>query len=101
MRRRVLARPARELADEQAREHDSEGLAGGAAEKTSTTSAVAPPLEPPRNRRAVALAEDPEELVADVKALVGGGGGIDEAVLDAALRAWSANTRRAFRSDLK
>ncbi len=39
-------------------------------------------------------------LIADVRALVGAGEAIDAALLDAAMRGWSRNTRRAFRSDL-
>ena len=46
------------------------------------------------------LSADPADLVGDVRALVGAATPIDEALLDAALRGWSANTRRAFRSDL-
>lgn len=52
----------------------------------------------------VPLSVEPADLVADVRALIGTGtrpgGGIDEALLDAAMRGWSINTRRAFRSDL-
>jgi len=40
------------------------------------------------------------ELIADLRALAGAGAAIDEGLLDAAMRGWSANTRRAFRSDL-
>jgi len=40
------------------------------------------------------------ELVGEVRALVGSDGTIDAALVDAAMRGWSANTRRAFRSDL-
>lgn len=40
------------------------------------------------------------ELIADVRSLAGTGAAIDEALLDAAMRGWSVNTRRAFRSDL-
>src|SRR3546814_12444770 len=43
---------------------------------------------------------DSADLVGEVRALVGTATPIDEALLDAALRGWSANTRRAFRSDL-
>ncbi|MDT7532960.1 tyrosine-type recombinase/integrase [Sphingobium sp. SA2] len=39
-------------------------------------------------------------LVDEVRALVGAATPIDTALLDAAIRGWSANTRRAFRSDL-
>ncbi|NML95918.1 tyrosine-type recombinase/integrase [Novosphingobium olei] len=48
----------------------------------------------------VRLSTAPEDLVADVRRMVGAGVRIDEALLDAAMRGWSANTRRAFRSDL-
>ncbi|WP_145206796.1 tyrosine-type recombinase/integrase [Sphingobium sp. B2] len=46
----------------------------------------------------------PADLIADVRTLVGQGAAaaaaLDEGLLDAAMRAWSANTRRAFASDL-
>lgn len=48
----------------------------------------------------VRLSTAPEDLVADVRRMVGAGVRIDEALLDAAMRGWSVNTRRAFRSDL-
>ena len=48
----------------------------------------------------VLLSCEPVDLIADVRALVGGGEAIDAALLDAAMRGWSRNTRRAFRSDL-
>ncbi len=48
----------------------------------------------------VPLSCEPVDLIADVRALVGGGEAIDAALLDAAMRGWSRNTRRAFRSDL-
>lgn len=38
--------------------------------------------------------------IADVQAMAGHNVRVDEALLDAAMRAWSGNTRRAFRSDL-
>lgn len=41
-----------------------------------------------------------DELVGEVRALVGSDGTIDAALVDAAMRGWSVNTRRAFRSDL-
>ena len=47
-----------------------------------------------------ALASETADLIEDVRALVGTTASIDESLLDAALRGWSANTRRAFRSDL-
>lgn len=40
------------------------------------------------------------DMVADVRAMLGATTSIDPAILDAAFRAWSANTRRAFRADL-
>jgi hypothetical protein len=40
------------------------------------------------------------DLIADVQAMAGHDGRVDEALLDAAMRDWSVNTRRAFRSDL-
>ena len=48
----------------------------------------------------VPLSCEPVDLIADVRALVGGGEAIDASLLDAAMRGWSRNTRRAFRSDL-
>lgn len=48
----------------------------------------------------VPLSCEPVDLIADVAALVGAGEAIDAALLDAAMRGWSRNTRRAFRSDL-
>ncbi|MBV2149878.1 integrase [Sphingobium sp. AS12] len=45
-------------------------------------------------------ATDPAELAQEVVRFAGPSGTIDLAVLDAVLRAWSPNTRRAFRSDL-
>ena len=41
-----------------------------------------------------------EPVVATVAALGGAGSAIDPAVIDAAVRAWAANTKRAFLSDL-
>lgn len=43
---------------------------------------------------------DGEEVVRDVRSLVGPTAPIDEALVAAAIRGWSANTRRAFCSDL-
>lgn len=40
------------------------------------------------------------DLAGEVRALVGPATPVDMALLDAAIRGWSANTRRAFRSDL-
>jgi len=51
----------------------------------------------PRSR---AVAPVDGEVVHDVRALVGASARIDEALVAAAARGWSANTRRAFRSDL-
>jgi integrase len=48
----------------------------------------------------VAQSTEPADLIADVRAMAGPGIRLDEALLDAAMRGWSANTRRAFRSDL-
>lgn len=48
----------------------------------------------------VPLSTEPVDLIADVRNMAGAGAAIDEALLDAAMRGWSANTRRAFRSDL-
>lgn len=48
----------------------------------------------------VPLSAATEDLVAEVRAMAGQGAGLDEALLDAAVRGWSVNTRRAFRSDL-
>jgi integrase len=54
----------------------------------------------PASTAIVRLSTAPEDLVADVRRVVGAGVRIDEALLDAAMRGWSVNTRRAFRSDL-
>jgi len=54
----------------------------------------------PASTAIVRLSTAPEDLVADVRRMVGAGVRIDEALLDAAMRGWSVNTRRAFRSDL-
>lgn len=51
-------------------------------------------------RAIVPLSAAPTDLVADVRTLIGTGVRIDEALLEAAMRGWSVNTRRAFRSDL-
>lgn len=48
----------------------------------------------------VPLSAAPADLIAEVRGMVGEGIRIDEALLDAAMRGWSDNTRRAFRSDL-
>jgi hypothetical protein len=61
------------------------------------------PKSPPgaaAKRALVRLGTEPSDLVAEVRTLVGAGVRIDEALLDAAMRGWSENTRRAFRSDL-
>lgn len=61
-------------------------------------------LSTPAIPATTARSAEPADLIADVRALVGQGAAaavtIDEALLDAAMRAWSANTRRAFASDL-
>lgn len=46
------------------------------------------------------IAVEPADLAGEVRALVGASAVMDEALLDAAIRGWSHNTRRAFRSDL-
>ncbi|MEL0251922.1 MAG: tyrosine-type recombinase/integrase [Novosphingobium sp.] len=51
-------------------------------------------------RALVRIGTEPSDLVAEVRTLVGAGVQIDEALLNAAMRGWSHNTRRAFRSDL-
>lgn len=51
-------------------------------------------------RHIVRRSHTTEDLSAEVKAMLGGAAVIDPALLDAAFRAWSENTRRAFRSDL-
>ena len=48
----------------------------------------------------VAPSSAPGDLVADVRALVGAAAPVDEELIAAAVRGWSHNTRRAFRSDL-
>lgn len=49
---------------------------------------------------AVSTTLAPEDLIDEMRALIAPAATIDEDVLDAAMRGWSANTRRAFRSDL-
>jgi len=51
-------------------------------------------------RRALALPVEPADLAADVRSLVARNRPIDDALVEAAVRGWSYNTRRAFRSDL-
>lgn len=61
------------------------------------------PKSPPAaasKRALVRFGTEASDLVAEVRTLVGAGVRIDEALLDAAMRGWSENTRRAFRSDL-
>jgi len=48
----------------------------------------------------VPLSVAPADLVADVRTMIGAGVRLDDGLLDAAMRGWSVNTRRAFRSDL-
>lgn len=55
---------------------------------------------PIKARAIVPRSVDPADLVADVRTMVGGGVRLDAALLNAAMRGWSVNTRRAFRSDL-
>lgn len=57
-----------------------------------------------QNRISSALSRHPTEtsdLIAEVRLLAGPQVIIEEALLDAAMRAWSNNTLRAFRSDLR
>ena len=61
---------------------------------------VRPQKSSVRTRKIVPLSVEPADLIGDVRALAGAGIRIDEALLDAAMRGWSENTRRAFRSDL-
>ena len=53
-----------------------------------------PPNDPP------ALSRTTPELANEVRVAIAPNAAIDMDVLDAAIRGWSANTRRAFRSDL-
>lgn len=62
-------------------------------------TAPAGELERASPRAAIAVPAG-EEVVQDVRALVGAAAAIDDALVAAAVRGWSANTRRAFRSDL-
>lgn len=48
----------------------------------------------------VPLGTEPADLIAEVRGMVGAGVRLDEELLAAAMRGWSVNTRRAFRSDL-
>lgn len=90
MRKLVIARPARELQ--------------AAAQALDAVTALPSPL--PAQAPDVSIGDVRRDvpltgaLVADVKAMLGAAATIDEALLDAAFRAWSDNTRRAFRSDL-
>jgi hypothetical protein len=57
-----------------------------------------------QNRHSSALSQhpaEPSDLIAEVRLLAGPQVIIEEALLDAAMRAWSNNTLRAFRSDLR
>lgn len=51
-------------------------------------------------RKALSVPIEPDELIDEIRGLIAPSAKIDEDLLDAALRGWSANTRRAFRSDL-
>jgi len=100
MRTLVIARPGRELrALTEAR-----AAAGDAPE---LAAAALSPGKFAMSKRGIgtggrqhALPVEPEDIARDVRALVGAGVRVDAALLDAALRGWSTNTRRAFRSDL-
>lgn len=48
----------------------------------------------------VPLGSEPANVIAEVREMVGSGVHLDEELLAAAMRGWSDNTRRAFRSDL-
>jgi integrase len=89
MRRPIIARPARLLAAQVPDEKSPDGGETAGPQESSV-----------RTRKIVPLSVEPADLVKDVRALVGAGIRIDEALLDAAMRGWSVNTRRAFRSDL-
>jgi integrase len=106
MRKLVIARPARDLLALTAGNH-SGGEGGSWAGTAEILSAdVIPPEQTMGANRAivaaarhVALSHDPEDLANDLRAMVGTLR-IDEVLLNAAMRGWSRNTRRAFRSDL-
>lgn len=89
MRRPIIAPPARLLAAQAPDEKSPD-----------SREPVRPQESSLRTRKIVPLSVEPADLVGDVRALVGAGIRIDEALLDAAMRGWSVNTRRAFRSDL-
>lgn len=57
-------------------------------------------LPPSARREAVGDTRTLDLVVQDVRDLVGAGVAIDASLIAAAVRGWSANTRRAFRSDL-
>jgi hypothetical protein len=89
MRRPIIAPPARLLAAQVPDEQSAD-----------RREPVRPQDSSVRTRKIVPLSVEPADLVGDVRALVGAGIRIDEVLLDAAMRGWSVNTRRAFRSDL-
>ena len=100
MRTLVIARPGREL-----RALIEAGAAAGDAPELGPAPLSAG--KPAKSKRAIgtggrqlALSVEPADIASEVRALVGAGVHVDAALLDAALRGWSANTRRAFRSDL-
>lgn len=94
MRRRVPARPLRLLPGESV-ERPIGADDHGAVGPPPGDPGGAPAIEGSGSRSA-----DPQDPVCQVQALAGASAGIDPALLDAAMRGWSANTRRAFRSDL-
>lgn len=89
MRRPIIAPPARLLAAQAPDEKSPDMCEPVRPQKSSV-----------RTRKIVPLSVEPADLIGDVRALAGAGIRIDEALLDAAMRGWSENTRRAFRSDL-
>ncbi|WP_084691277.1 tyrosine-type recombinase/integrase [Sphingomonas sp. SRS2] len=66
--------------------------------ETVPFAALSPPLS--RTRVAVGDTRTLDLVVQDVRDLVGAGVAVDASLIAAAVRGWSANTRRAFRSDL-
>ena len=99
MRRRVLARPMRLLpaaTDANSAEVGTEAGCASLAEQDGAPAATAPRGTEP----AVARSDAAEDLICHVRSLAGPSAPIDAALLDAAMRGWSDNTRRAFRSDL-
>lgn len=110
MRRLVIARPARLLhpVAEAARADGASGAGVGADTDGAASARIdaRPPGSHSSDRPAAAVAtprrdgHDIAALVADVRAIAASATADHVLLLEAAFRAWSANSRRAFQSDL-